>query len=101
MRIKKLKREACAYIKLRRLGYSINMLAKFLGRSTSFVHRILKNVGMTGYSINGAGFCTWKVLHPGDMRKSPGARCEYSPKIMELIRERWMDFITGETDKPP
>jgi hypothetical protein len=36
-------REKAAYVKLARLGYSTNMIAKVFKRSTSVINRVLKN----------------------------------------------------------
>jgi hypothetical protein len=89
MRIKLLKREACAYIMLRRKGISINNIASIVGRSTSLVHRILKRVNLTR----------------NDLRKLP-ARI----KLLAALRHRtflkskaraWELFISGDGEEPP
>lgn len=102
MRVPLFHREAAMYVVLRRdVGYSINMCASFGGRSRSMIHRILKANGLTGYRINGSGFATWKVLHPGDMRKSRPKRISISAFLMEQIRQMWLSWVCGEGEKPP
>lgn len=97
--------EARAIILLRRRRYSINFLAKILGRSTSMIHRILKNNGMTGASIIGGPFDRKKVWHKDDMRKSgaQGLTIEIvfrSNKWTKLF-QHWVKFIKGEEAEPP
>jgi len=92
-RIKVLPREKAAIIALRGHGYPINMLSKFLGRSTSFVHRTLNTVSARLFR------------RTVDMRKMPnqariynsGSRWRTFQKYMSL----WEAFIYGEVDKPP
>jgi transposase len=40
-------REKAAYVKLARLGYSINIISKVFKRSTSVIHRVLKHHKIT------------------------------------------------------
>lgn len=92
MRFNPLPREKTTIIKLRKLGYSINHISNFLGRSTSFVFRALSfNYGL--------------ILRKIDLRKLP---CYYKHlsastrvKIMEKYYPLWQDFILGLEDKPP
>ena len=87
MRIKRLPREAAAIIIFRRKGQSINNIAQFLGRSTSFVSRILH------------------IQSFKDLRKLPRGFVVKSAfvqrNIMDYFREMWIQFIFGETEKPP
>lgn len=105
MRVQRLKREAATYIMLRRKGYSINKLASIFGRSTSVIHRILKVVGLTGYTISGYGYVRYKLWNPNDMRKSGGIVASVSDlfrsKRMVKIFQGWAAFMDGEVDKPP
>jgi len=89
MRIKRQKREAAAYIMLKRKGVSINQISKAFGRSTSFIFRLLKN----------------SKIHFGDLRKLPSyvkalgaARIS---RTMEKLIASWEQFILGEVEKPP
>ena len=88
MRIKRFRREAAAYIMLRRLGYSISVLSAVFGRSTSMIARILhKNLALS------------------DLRKLPArvrALAHRSQMVDLRIRARsWEDFIFGQGEKPP
>lgn len=87
MRISRLPREACAYIKLKRLGVSINLMSKIIGRSYSFVHRILKKFRFS------------------DLRKLPRIirlrRASMNRFFMLKYCEAWQKFILGEGEKPP
>lgn len=87
------KRENAAIIKLTRLGYSINQLNTVLGRSTSYIHKVIKNA---------IAFGTLTFL---DKRKSTGTDRALNSKIranqLERLIASWMPFILGETDRPP
>jgi hypothetical protein len=88
-----LKREKAALIKLRNLGYSINELKAFSGRSCSVIHRILKkHSSLTGGPIK-------------ELRKLPNSTRLQSAQKHRLTMERfiqlWEAFILGEVDKPP
>ena len=100
----RLKREAATYIILRKKGYSINLLSKIFGRSTSMIHRILKKVGLTGATISGFGLVRYKLWNPMDMRKSRVYRnfnLQFlSHKMMQLF-QKWLSFMDGEGEKPP
>jgi hypothetical protein len=88
-----LQREKAAYIKLRRVGLSINQIAKAFGRSTSVIHRALKRV------------LSYKTLRRFDMRKLPrrarmlSASFRWS-KMLKLL-PAWEIWISGEGEKPP
>lgn len=93
MRIAPLKREKATIIAQRKAGLPINMIAKFLGRSTSFIHRTLHSESARVFS------------RPIDMRKLPGkARILYGGyrwrKLVSLW-SAWEAFLLGETDRPP
>lgn len=89
VRVQRLKREAAAYIMLRRKGVSINQIAQVVGRSTSLVHRILKKVNLNRY----------------DMRKLPSRIKLLAAQRIRLsmgkLRAGWIAFILGEVEKPP
>jgi hypothetical protein len=86
-------REKCAVVKLTKLGYSTNQLAQALGRSTSYIHRIVRTAITRG------------LTHFIDKRKLPNQtrlRCS-SIRRKTLIKylPGWEAFILGEGDKPP
>ena len=88
-----LQREKAAMIKLRNQGYPTNMLSKISGRSTSFIHRILKTA-VQRLSIR-------KI----DMRKLPGQvrlRCA-AIRWNSLLKywPLWEAWICGVGEKPP
>ena len=87
VRVKRLPREAAAYIMLRRKGQSINNIASLVGRSFSFVHRILKNI------------------RSRDLRKLPRvSRLFHAAKMRFFMLKygaAWLNFILGEGEKPP
>jgi len=88
VRINRLPREAAAIIILRRKQQSINQIANFLGRSYSFVYRILK-----------------KNLLISDLRKLPNRikllAAARQHQIMLKLWQKWQNFILGEGEKPP
>lgn len=93
MRIAFLKREKTTWIKLRKVGLSINQIAKFSGRSTSVIQRALNRYkkSVRGYFL--------------DMRKLPyQARMRMNSqrwaKMLKLWRA-WEAFLLGESEKPP
>ena len=93
MRICRLSREAQVVVRLRRFHYSQNLIASFLGRSTSFVHRILKFNRALG------------ALRKTDLRKIPRRVRELSRMVQHsrLIRHwgSWEAYLLGEGDRPP
>lgn len=93
VKIKNNPRENIAFIKLRRLGYSINQLANAFGRSTSYIHKRIR-IAITRGNI-----------HMVEMRKLPSQirlRCS-SIRRSTLFKflPGWEAFILGETDEPP
>ena len=98
-------RESAAYIKLRRdHKYSINLIAKAFGRSTSVVYRRLRR------EINRYKLCQkhenrrfW--LPQYDKRKMPN-RARITHRFYQWIRmlkhlDAWVAWILGESDEPP
>jgi len=87
VRIRFFRREKAAYIKLRRLGYAINALAKMFGRSTSVIHRLLK------------------VAHYLDLRKLPARVRLFAAKRQRLgmikYLKFWENFAFGIGERPP
>ena len=87
MRVNRLPREAASYIMLKRRGQSINSIASLVGRSYSFVHRILSK------------------FHFSDLRKLPRVlrlrRASRNHYLMLKFGEAWRNFILGEGEKPP
>jgi transposase len=95
MHIPVMQREKAAILYLRRrFGYSINVIAKAFGRSTSLVQRILK--------FNEAlGTLPWmsnKRKIPPRVRRLALARME---RQMSNYMKLWMAFLLGTEDKPP
>lgn len=86
-------REKAAYIKLRRVGLSINQISKAFGRSTSCVFRVLKRAEAL------------KTLRRFDMRKLPyQARmraCSFRWARMLKLLHLWEAWICGEEEQPP
>lgn len=91
--IKPLQREKCAIMKLCKFGYSINQLSTALGRSTSYIHHILKTALTRG------------LTHFIDKRKLPNQTRLLSAsrrrKMLEKYLPQWEAFMLGEGDKPP
>jgi len=89
MRIPFMKREKATYIKLRRLGYSINIISKMFGRSRSVIHRVLKRNGLT----------------LKDLRKLPGRikRLAASRQHRTMLKffTAWEKWSLGEGERPP
>lgn len=93
MRIPLLRREPAAYIKLRRLGYAINTIARAFGRSSSVISRYVIKAILRG------------TLTKQDLRKIPNqtrrlAKARQWRQIM-LWLPYWEKWICGEGDKPP
>lgn len=92
-KIKFQKNENASIIKLRRLGYSQNMLAEFFGRSLSHINRIIKTAEMRG------------LIPYFSMRKLKGIARRTSPifrrKTLMKLWSAWESFILGESDRPP
>lgn len=93
IRINPLPREKAAIIKLRRLGHRINHIAKFLGRSTSYVYRVITTAQKRG------------ILTHFDMRKMPNQmrRIASAQRWTTMLKlwQQWEAWILGEGDKPP
>lgn len=93
VRIKISPREASSYLLLRRKGYSVNMIARAFGRSTSVVwHRLMFNVCLASIS-----FQDMRKL-PNHVRQLCASRLRRSMNFYLPLWERW---ISGEGDKPP
>lgn len=89
MRIPFCQREKACYIKLRRLGYSINIIAETFGRSYSVIHRVLKR----------------HRLNMKDLRKLP-RRIRQLAAFRQRVQLRkfwraWELWCLGEGEKPP
>lgn len=89
LRINRLPREAAAYVKLRKLGYSINILSKVFGRSTSMIWRILTFNGLCMQDLR-------KI--PAYVRKLSRAQQWWN---INRWRTHWEHWILGEGEKPP
>lgn len=90
---KPLPREKTVVMMLTKKGYSINQLAKGLGRSTSYIHRIVRTAITRG------------ITHFLDKRKLPSQiRSATSINRMKRLQKwltLWEPFLLGEVDKPP
>jgi hypothetical protein len=93
IRVPILKREKATIIKLRKLGYPMNMIHKALGRSLSFIHRTL-----TAAQRN---LCLRKM----DLRKLPKTIRNYTSRKRWINLQKylpsWERFLLGESEKPP
>lgn len=86
-------REKAAYIKLRRLGLSINSIAEAFGRSTSVVWKTVKfNEGL-------------ETLRSFDLRKSShvgrARMASFRRSLLYTLLDEWVLWIEGERDEPP
>jgi hypothetical protein len=93
-RIPLVPREAAAIIKLRRnFRYTINVLAKVFGRSTSIIHRLLKFNTDLG------------ALRKVDLRRIPTRVKKIGSARQEATLYRfldaWVKWISSEEEKPP
>jgi len=93
---------------LRRKGYSINKLSIIFGRSTSVVQRILKKNNLSGKQLFGSAFEMRHILNRFDMRKSEAPvkilssiNGLFNSKRMVEIFQKWLEFMSGEGEKPP
>jgi len=91
--VKPLPREKCAIIKLSKFGYSINQLSQALGRSTSYIHRIVKTAITRGL----IRFIDKRKL-VSQTRLATSARRRV---MLQRYLPAWEMFMLGETDKPP
>lgn len=93
MRIPILNRESSAYIKLRRLGYSINVIAQAFGRSASVIQRRIRKAQEYG------------IIHFKDLRKIPNQIRQLGRARQERDLARWISlwnkWILGESERPP
>ena len=91
--VKPLQREKCAIIKLCKFGYSINQLSQAIGRSTSYIQRVVRIAITRG------------LTHFLDKRKLPNqtrlATSSRRRKMLERYMPLWEAFMLGETDNPP
>lgn len=90
---KPLPNEKASIIKLRRLGYSITHISKALGRSTSFIHRIIKKAETFNKELR------------FDKRKLPSKyrllQSKRSLKTLFSMLSKWEKFIFKEELEPP
>jgi len=86
------RREKAAIIKIRRQGVSINQLTKAFGRSTSCIHRIVKNAERYGLE-----HFDKRKLPPLLRRRSASFRWQ---TLMNLM-PKWIAWITESVEKPP
>lgn len=82
-------REKACYIKLRRLGYSTNVIAGAFGRSFSVIYRVLKRHGLT-----------WKDLRKLPRRVKTLAALRQRRNLIKYFRA-WELWSLGEGDRPP
>jgi transposase len=93
MRVPLLRREAAAYIKLRRQGYAISTIAKAFGRSISVIYHRIRKAQEYG------------ILLGQDLRKIPNRTRRISKALqwnrMMFWMPLWEAWILGEGDRPP
>jgi hypothetical protein len=95
MHVPVLQREKAAILYLRRrFGYSINIIARFFGRSTSLVQRILK----FNEALGALRWMSNKRKIPPRVRRLAKARME---KQMNNYIGLWTAFLLGLVEKPP
>ena len=102
-KIKPLKNEKAAIIKLTNLGYSINQIADPLGRSTSYIHRILRTQIVRGWmrKVDKRKLVSQIRLRTSAIRVN----------LLSKLWQGWLDFMYGfkidkhgervVVDKPP
>ena len=76
-----------------RFGYSTNLIAEFFGRSTSYVHRIVR----TAITRGTARFID-KRISPNKTRLLAASNRR---KMMEKYFPLWQAFLCGEEAEPP
>lgn len=85
--------EKTTAIMWRRHGYSINTIAKVLGRSTSWIHSTLEKAR------------AYKILRKISNRKLPNKvrLINARKRLFQLFSwlKLWQPFILGEEDQPP
>jgi len=92
-RVPFLARERAGFVKLRRVGLSINQIADAFGRSRSAVHRAIKFAEGLGTLRR---FSLRKL--PADLRRrSASFRWQTLMKLLPL----WEAWITEQSEKPP
>lgn len=90
-----MQREKAAILYLRRrFGYSMNIIAKAFGRSTSLVHRILK----FNEALGALQWMSNKRKIPPHVRRLAKARME---RQMNSHFGLWTAFLLGLVEKPP
>lgn len=87
-------REKECYIRLSRLGYSINIIAKLFKRSTSAVHRRLSR---SVFYIEKAGVLDLRKL-PRQVREKAA---HINHKTLLRLGRAWLMYAIGQEDKPP
>jgi IS30 family transposase len=93
-RHQRLPREAATTVLLRKHGYPMNMIATFLGRSLSFVYRILRR----NIDIGNLRYMNFKRNMPAaTLTRESIRRWE---KLLKLW-QAWQDFLEGKGEKPP
>ena len=92
MRIQRLRREAALVVRFRRFGYTMNSIAMFLGRSTSFVYHILKFQAGLGARIGDLRKIPARIRRLAKARHEKGIRC---------FGELWNMWLLGIGEKPP
>ena len=93
MRIPVSPREKATYIKLRKKGYTVNVLAEAFGRSMSIVSRTLaKARTLYGQAVT-------------DLRRIPRRvrelHARYSPRTLQKYLKLWEAWIMSDEGQPP
>jgi hypothetical protein len=89
------KNEKACMIKLRKLGYPINQIAQFTGRSFSIVHKVLaiatERLGMRKLDARCGN------TNANRLKQSARRWRIFEAKYMQ----GWLAFVEGSQDKPP
>lgn len=89
------KNEKACMIKLRKLGYPINQIAQFTGRSVSLIHRVL-SIAVQRLSIRKLDARCGNT-NTNRLRESSRRWRIFEAKYMQ----GWLSFVEGSEDKPP
>lgn len=93
MYLRSLPREKAVIIKFRQFGYSINHIAAALGRSTSYIHHVLKKAQEFGVV---RAFSNRKM--PDMLRKLHSRRRQF---LAYYWMRKWEGFLLGAEEEPP
>ena len=91
------KNEKAAIIRMRKIGFAINAISDFTGRSVSTVHAVLKKASSYDPTI--------RYNSTNSMRKLPyqAHTTQSKNRWVKLLTlwQQWEMFLMGDLDKPP